>query len=329
MLHPSTQKLIQKLCELTESGDIAWKEARGQAPGSQVSIFETEGYKVEVTGDPPAVRLLSSDGRELEKAEAADLALPWPGGKGDFASHVADMSRRAHRVALGAEQAISKILSSLSAPPVKTPEPESRPTPVSTAESAAAIAAVSADLTQQRREPEPPPSPHTVAAAPPEPVKTATAVASVLAAEPVSIEPEPAVEAAEEELPLEDAPPALVAEAPRPPAEPAPTVQADTDRAFPLRPAAPLAPTPKPAPQPEPTPQRPAFGSTTSFAAAYPSKSAPPPPPPKPPGGQLFVTGFSSSVTKPATAPQPTAPKPEPESAGAPRKGPDVYKPWS
>ena len=30
MLHASTQKLIIKLYELTESGDIAWKDAPGR-----------------------------------------------------------------------------------------------------------------------------------------------------------------------------------------------------------------------------------------------------------------------------------------------------------
>src|SRR5262245_21429845 len=112
MLHTSTQKLIQKLCELTESGDIVWKEA---ADGG--CRFDTVGYQIEVAEEPPLVRLLSPEGRELEKADAADLALAWPGGDGTFATHVADMARRAHRVARGAERAISKILSSLSAPP--------------------------------------------------------------------------------------------------------------------------------------------------------------------------------------------------------------------
>src|SRR5215475_5377102 len=117
MLHASTQQLIRKICELTESGDIVWKEA----PEGRCR-FETEGYQIEVAEEPPLVRLLSPEGRELEKAEAADLALAWPGGDGTFATHVGDMARRAHRVARGAEKAISKILSSLSAPPKRAPE---------------------------------------------------------------------------------------------------------------------------------------------------------------------------------------------------------------
>src|SRR5262245_31884559 len=204
MLHASTQQLIRKICELTKSGDIVWKE--GQEGRCR---FETEGYQIEVAEEPPLVRLLSPEGRELEKAEAADLAISWPGGDGTFATHVADMARRAHRVARGAEQAISKILSSLSAPPKKSyaPEPEPtpaaiefdapvarKPQPVSAAESAASIAALNADMVSQRRQPEPPPAPH----APPDPVappQAQTAVEAVLAVEASAPEAEPAIAA--------------------------------------------------------------------------------------------------------------------------------------
>ena len=48
MLHASTQKLIIKLCELTEAGHIAWKRGEGQT-----FRFETEGYVVEVQAGPP------------------------------------------------------------------------------------------------------------------------------------------------------------------------------------------------------------------------------------------------------------------------------------
>ncbi len=151
MLHPSTQQLIRKLCELTDAGHIAWKEGERQS-----SRFESEGYVVEVEAEPPTLRLLRGDGRELERANAADLvATVWPDGDGTYATHLVTMAEKAHRVARGAEAAIARILSSLSAPP-KTdadPEPEAPP------------AATSA-----------PPSPHTAPPAePPKPETTGQA----------------------------------------------------------------------------------------------------------------------------------------------------------
>jgi hypothetical protein len=125
MLHASTQKLIVKIAELTEAGAIAWKEGEAARP---CSVFESEGYVIEVTADPPTVRLLHADGREVERADAAELAgTSWPGGGGTFATQVAAMAYRARRVARGAEAAISRILSSLSAPPQKMPEAEPSP----------------------------------------------------------------------------------------------------------------------------------------------------------------------------------------------------------
>ena len=77
MLHPSTQQLIRKLCELTDAGHIAWKEGERQS-----SRFDSEGYVVEVEAEPPTLRLLRGDGRELERADAADLAATaWPDGQ--------------------------------------------------------------------------------------------------------------------------------------------------------------------------------------------------------------------------------------------------------
>src|SRR6201999_643830 len=69
MLHTSTQKLIQKLCELTEQGDINWREGENGE-----TLFDTEGYVVELKGAPPGLRVLRADGRELERADPADLA---------------------------------------------------------------------------------------------------------------------------------------------------------------------------------------------------------------------------------------------------------------
>jgi hypothetical protein len=119
MLHPSTQQLIRKLCELTDTGHIAWKEGERQC-----SLFESEGYIVEVEAEPPSLRLLRGDGRELERANPADLAATaWPDGGGTYAAHVTDLATKAHRIARGAEAAIARILTSLSDPtkPVAAP----------------------------------------------------------------------------------------------------------------------------------------------------------------------------------------------------------------
>lgn len=149
MLHASTQKLIIKLCELTALGDIQWREGRNGAV-----MLETEGYVVEVEGQPTKVRVLNSDGAELEHADAAQLAAAWPDGEGSFADHVATMALQAHRLARGTDQAIARILSSLSAPPAakpaRTPEPEIRqddlPPVESGAESEATMAAAVGDM---------------------------------------------------------------------------------------------------------------------------------------------------------------------------------------
>ncbi len=366
MLHPSTQKLIQKLCELTEGGDIVWKEGP-----RQTSIFETEGYRVEVDGEQPAVRLLGADGRELETASAADLATPWPGGDGTYATRVADMARRAHRIARGAEAAISKILSSLSAPPRKAPEPEPVPAaiefdppverkaaPVRTSESAAAIAAVTADMELLRRQPEPPPSPHIIPEPPPAPASQAsTALGTILAAsEPViefaPMDPEPEVQAAEEEMPLDDAPAPVAAPFPEPRAEEIPAIAdmppALEPRPFPLM--APVVPAHKPSePQRTVAPMagpRPSFGSTSSFARATTARSAPafvpepgasPAPaseaaPPKVTSGGLVITGFSAVTRQTVRMESPTSrlsqdaqppasPPPPPPAPAAPKPG--------
>lgn len=118
MLHVSTQQLIRKLYELTAAGGLAWKEGEREC-----SRLETEGYIIEIEAEPPALRLLRADGRELERADASNLAaVAWPAGDGTFATRVTEMAARAHRIARGAEQAIARILSSLSAP-AKAPEP--------------------------------------------------------------------------------------------------------------------------------------------------------------------------------------------------------------
>lgn len=123
MLHPTTQQLIRKLYELTASGGLGW------LPGEEnASRLETEGYVVEIAAEPPLMRLLRLDGRELERAGAEALAAePWPGGDGTYATRMAEMAGRARRIANGAEKAKPQEMSALSAPPKP---PVQRPTPL-------------------------------------------------------------------------------------------------------------------------------------------------------------------------------------------------------
>lgn len=123
MLHPTTQQLIRKLYELTSTGGLGWQPAEDNA-----SRLETEGYVVEIAAEPPIMRLLRNDGRELERAGAEALAaVPWPGGDGTYATRIAEMASRAQRFALGGTKPNAPALSAVSAPP-KSPEP--RPAPL-------------------------------------------------------------------------------------------------------------------------------------------------------------------------------------------------------
>lgn len=318
MLHASTQQLIRKLCELTEAGSINWKEGKGQT-----SILETEGYVVEIQPEPPSVRLLRENGQELESADASDLEAPWGNNEGTFGDHVADMARRANRYARGAETAIAKILSSLSAPPKKQVEPEPEPAALAFAatdvkpahivpasESAAAIAAVNADLESQRRKAkEDPPVSHSVAEAPAPQIspETETAIDRVLAVQPPVI-----VEAVKEDSALPSPVVAPPVEAPKPPPiaapRPAPALPEVADAA-PAQPApepvhakpAQFAPVARPAAQPAPAPVAKAeFGAIEGFSRAQPVAAAPPaaaaaakPAPEAPASSGLTMRGFS------------------------------------
>jgi hypothetical protein len=369
MLHSSTQKLIQKLCDLTAAGNIAWRDDEHDRV-----VFETEGYLVEAGANPPNVRLLRTDGQELESASEADLAgALWPDGNGTYATHVSEMVRQAQRIARGAEQAISKILSSLSAPPLKVAELEPFP------------AALEFDPpeTRQPSEPEPPPASHSVADAPPDstihPPHAETAIAAVLAAAPpmeesiseiaiesapVEPEAETTVAAAEEELPLEEAPlpePAAKIETASVARTPAPEPRIATTAATRLFAAASFEPE-------QPKQPRSQFGETLSFARPTVQKPAPAPEPAarepvtKVTSTGLFITGISATTRQtvrgelpperperpepapqpvptpvaqaPAPKPEPPAPKPEPP-APRPRLEPaavaghDIYKPWA
>lgn len=342
MLHVSTQKLIHKLWALTQASAIAWSEDEGDA-----LVFDTEGYRVELRGEPPSLRLLGNDGKELESATASDLASTrWPEGEGTFATHVSEMARQALRIARGADLAISQILSSLSAPPQKVGEP------------------VPAFEGVPLKEAEPPPSPHTVPEPPVQPPPAETAVGKLFAvgaaptpaadtieSAPVEPEAETTVEAAEEELPLEESPePARTeieqAEPARPPlpepqhkvpvfAEPGPPrpyapVQGGFGGIRSFAVGRPISPAPEPRATPAPQPV---------VAVAAPPARAEPPAEPKVTSTGLFISSISATTRQTVrgelppehAAPAPsvqTPPAPEPKREPAVATGPDIYKPW-
>lgn len=115
MLHPSTQRLILKLCDMTAKGEIPWTE--GEAG---TSVYDAEGYCVEVSKDPALILVRQSGGRELERADASDLAAtPWPDDLApatSFLEPVTAMAIDADRVARGTETAIAALLSALDDP---------------------------------------------------------------------------------------------------------------------------------------------------------------------------------------------------------------------
>ncbi len=354
MLHASTQQLIRKLCELTEEGAIAWKEGDAGA-----SVFETEGYLVEVREAPPGVRLLRQDGRELERADAADLAAPWPGGEGTYASSVAVMANHAGRIARGAETAIAKILSSLSAPPKKAAEPEPEPAALAfdppairapSPEGATAIAAVSANLDAQRSLPAiDPPVSHTL----PEPApvtlapETETAIDRVLAVQPAP-QPDPVIRgepapapivtlAAEPELQSEPEPepasatppilidPGVVEAAPsQPELAPAASQAAIEPEPAPEPPVVAAEPPPAPASLPHRGPKA-GFGAIDGFTRT-PLAPPPPPEPSKVTSTGLLMRGFSartSQTVEPSIARdymRSASPEPQPKPAPGPEK---------
>jgi hypothetical protein len=336
MLHASTQKLIIKLCELTEAGHIAWKEADGE-----ICRFETEGYVVEVQGRPATLRLLQSDGRELERADEPDLAAqPWPDGNGTFATQLTLLTARAHRIARGAELAISRILSSLSAPPKAAPFEFASQLATST-------------------EAAPPPAPHTAPGPPPGMIASDTAIERVRAVEahpapPLAQPPEPVIIESETTAIVSD--PELVdeigAEAVEETVEPSPApepvvIEAETVAivAEPAPPVPPRAIVQPPPPTPKPVPRPDAFGATTSFAKsrdAMAMLAAPRAASPKPFSTSPLFFGVNQMSHAPVRAepepppvPAPTAkpipaPPPVAESKSAPAvTGPDIYKPWS
>lgn len=165
MLHASTRTLIQRLCELTAEGAIGWRESEGMT-----AVFESEGFLIAIDKPPTCLRILNGEKREVERIDFEYLqGVAGLTPDGDLARDAALMARQADRIARGAEQAIARILSALSAPPARllldlplvvdqssaapefdTLHGEIRVSRVNTAESDAALAAVAADMALSR-----------------------------------------------------------------------------------------------------------------------------------------------------------------------------------
>ena len=114
MLPETTQQLILKLWDLTDRGVIPWKP--GETDGEH--LFETEGYVVAVSGQPPAVRILRPRGHEVECADAAALsATKWPRPNASrFDEAVRELATRAAEHANGARKTVAAAMSAISTP---------------------------------------------------------------------------------------------------------------------------------------------------------------------------------------------------------------------
>ena len=108
MLHPSTQKLIDRLAEMTETKKIQWAEQTGENV-----VYATEGYSVVLTAQPVELVIYSDSEKELERATVDQLlATPAVDG-GTYSDVLSSMQSEALRFARGTETAISTLLDQL------------------------------------------------------------------------------------------------------------------------------------------------------------------------------------------------------------------------
>jgi hypothetical protein len=108
MLHPSTRRLIDRLADLTRDQNIDWTEGEAGA-----CLFASGEYKVELVAEPVTVTVYDDRGRPVEQADADILNATPHEDEGDYATLVVKMHGEAIRVAIGAERAISNLLSAL------------------------------------------------------------------------------------------------------------------------------------------------------------------------------------------------------------------------
>ncbi len=108
MLHPSTKKLIDRLTEMTERGKLNWAEAENNAV-----TYVTEGYSVSLTAEPNELVIISSEGKELERATVEQLAATASETGATYTAIIAALTQEASRIARGTESAISSLLAGI------------------------------------------------------------------------------------------------------------------------------------------------------------------------------------------------------------------------
>lgn len=213
MLHSSTQKLIDRLAEMTELGKLEWAES-----DSGNVVYSTEGYSVYLTADTGEVIITSIDGKELERASTADLAAAQTETGTSYTSIVAEMMTEAVRLARGTETAISTLLAGMDEPAEAEPDPE--PAAVLTPEAPEDAVNETTALTEDAEEPEVEvaASVETVADIEPEAELEAEAEAEVTAETEIEVAP---AEAVETEMEADDTPEAFAdsEDAPETPAD--------------------------------------------------------------------------------------------------------------
>ncbi len=111
-MHDLTRELIDRLATLTREGRIPWVEG----PGQNAFGFEADGYAVSVDAAPsgPMIVVADSEGRELEALTGEELSESRNAEGLDYETVVREMHASARRAALGTDEAIKRILTTLS-----------------------------------------------------------------------------------------------------------------------------------------------------------------------------------------------------------------------
>lgn len=122
MLHPSTQKLIDRLAEMTATKKIDWAEHENGGVS-----YATEGYSVVLTEAPVELVIFSSAEKELERATVDQLMATPVSDGGTYSDLVTGMHAEALRFARGTETAISTLLNQLEAPAEQSAATEADP----------------------------------------------------------------------------------------------------------------------------------------------------------------------------------------------------------
>ena len=133
MLHPSTQKLIDRLAEMTATKKIDWTEY--QSGGVN---YSTEGYSVVLTAAPVELIIFSDAEKELERATVDQLMATPASEGGTYSDLVTTMHAEALRFARGTETAISTLLNQLETPVEESAAIEADPEPVALSEDSSA-----------------------------------------------------------------------------------------------------------------------------------------------------------------------------------------------